>query len=298
VADSLIIFNVDVARSDTESVACRLHGRERDRRASRHRRRDRSWDPDREPRAVRRSRFMAHRHRSPDHSSPRSPRTDLRGAFDAVAPHTPARDLQLARVSDPILSDLQIGSMTVMDYYDRFAASKGLVGDHITQSRSIRRLEALGFTQCQVLVNTTDEELIMAWNIPVQVEDDLGGPGFARSFVFQFRNLIIQHMHQSSQILHRHDAGSPALAGAIESSASATQRLKRKRRPYDRDLESSEDEAGFDLGKILDSYRSKQGSLRRVPSSAFGDLRRLQQLSIKCDRRTDTRVPFLAHSSI
>ena len=106
--------------------------------------------------------------------------------------------------------------MPVTDYYDRFAADKGLVSDPTTQSRSIRRLEALGINQCQVLVNITDEELIMIWSYVCQVEDDLGGPGFARSCVFQFRSLIIQHIQQSSQILNRHDASSPALAGAIE----------------------------------------------------------------------------------
>ena len=109
-------------------MARQLHGRDRnghalpERFGRRHRRPDRSWDPDREPRAHRRSRSRARRHRSSGHSSPRSPRADLRNVFDAAAPHTPARDLQLARVGDQTLSDLQIGSMLLTDYYDRFAA--------------------------------------------------------------------------------------------------------------------------------------------------------------------------------
>ena len=80
--------------------------------------------------------------------------------------------------------------------------------------------------------------------------------------------------------------------------AEAAGRLRRRRKSYDQDLASSEEESQFTLSTILDSYRSKHGYLRLVPSSAFGDLRRLHQLKSKADKRADHQVPFLAHSPI
>ena len=92
---------------------------------------------------------------------------------------------------------------------------------------------------------TEEEEVIMAWSTQVNGNDDLGGPGLALSFVSQLRSLLIQVVSQSFNHDQHLDVGFPALAGALESLVSATQRLKKKRRPYDRNLDSSEDESAF-----------------------------------------------------
>ena len=142
-----------------------------------------------------------------------------------------------------------------------------------------------------------EEELITIWNNSSQgSQTDLCGPGIARSFVSQMRSTLIQSVQSSSDPSVAHPA-SP-LAGALAHLAEAAGRFKRRRRTYDQDLGSSEEESQFNLSTILNGYRSKTGYLRLVPSSVFGDLRRLHQLKSKADKRSDHQVPFLAQSPI
>ena len=187
--------------------------------------------------------------------------------------------------------------MEIQAFYERFASQLHLVGDQPLHHEAIQRLRHWGITLCQVLANLTEAEIVCIWSRQITDPDTLIGPGVARSFVSQLRQLAQYHVNQP-YISSLHSAESPGLVGALESLASATQKLKRKRKPYDHDIDSSEDEVVFDLGSVLDAYQSKPGYLRSISSSSFGDLKRLYQLSHKANRRLDIKVPFMAQSSI
>jgi hypothetical protein len=283
------------------SVIRRLHGphdRGSDHRADS---RDRSQDPGTSSRRHRRrrsrSRRSSRRHRSRSHRrSSTQTRQDLLCRFDqSITPALPPGHQQ-----PQMPSAWELGSLDIPNFYQHYCVDLNLVGDPEIKQKSIERLQSWGVTICQVLYNMTDEEINRIWNIACNVHDDIGGPGIARSFVSQLRSVVVQYIDSPNRSLKSdpQQISSPALAGALESLASATHRLKRKRRPYDRDIESSEDETIFDLGRILNAHQSKIGGLRLIPSSCFGDLKRLHQLSHKADRRVDNRVPFIAQSSI
>jgi hypothetical protein len=257
------------------------------------------------------SRFGKHRHRH--RRSPSANLDEVRRSRSPIRPDHVRRNLmdQLSEAAgwpgspipySPAIAKsgdnmFEIGNLDLPSYYRKRVPHLQLVGDPDLHLRTLARLQALGISICQVLSNTTEDELMYLWSMPIGIHDDLGGPGLARSFIFQLRRLIIQQIDRPrpSSVV---DQGSPGLAGALESLASATHCLKRKRKPYDRDIDSSEDEVTFDLGVVLDTYQTKAGSLRSIQSSCFGDLKRLHQLSHKVDRRPDNRVPFLAQSSI
>ena len=291
----------------SRSVARRLHGNQH----RRHRHQDREqerdpderelrWDPDAESRRSASKSDEPGEDRSRSRRGPRRRRRvrrDLLQQFDAQASDHRAA-ISPARI--PISSTSQAlvnGSSGISDFYARFAPQLHLLGDQQLHQAAIARLHAIGISFCQVLINTTEDEIACLWGCPVGVNDEIGGPGIARSFVSQLRQAMISQFDAGGRI-QAPSMSSPALAGALESLASATHRLKRKRRPCDRDLDSSEDEAIFDLGSVLDDYRSSAGDLRRIPSSSFGDLHRLHQLAHKADRRLDKRVPFIGQSSI
>jgi hypothetical protein len=157
-------------------------------------------------------------------------------------------------------------------------------------------LASLQVVHCQVLVDLQDDELMNIWNNEsTGTQTGLCGPGISRSFVSQIRSVLLSSIQSSSE--GGADHSSP-LAAALAHLAEAAGRFKRRRRTYEQDLGSSEEEVQFNLATILDGYRSKPGYLRFIPSSVFGDLRRLHQLKAKSDKRSDHQVPFMAHSPI
>ena len=196
----------------------------------------------------------------------------------------------------PVKKGRHLGSQLLQEWYNGSQISE-FIGDQAIHALVFDRLASLSIHHCQVLMNTQEEELLSIWNNSSQGSQvDLCGPGVARSFVFQLRSSLISSVNQS---FDPQVAGSASpLAGALAHLAEAAGRLRRRRKSYDQDLASSEEESQFTLSTILDSYRSKHGYLRLVPSSAFGDLRRLHQLKSKADKRADHQVPFLAHSPI
>ena len=148
--------------------------------------------------------------------------------------------------------------MELEQFYQYFVAPQlNLIGDQATQLQSLTRLRSLGICHCRVLVNMTEQEIVTLWSTPNGIYDNLAGPGIARSFVSELREMISQRLHQPQHQhpIHMTDPSSPGLAGALESLASAAQRLKRERKPYDHDLDSSEEEVFFDLGSVLDQYQ-------------------------------------------
>ena len=187
--------------------------------------------------------------------------------------------------------------MKIWDWF-RGQSSSSFLGDGDLHQSCISRLASLNVEFNQVLINLSEDELNHLWNIHTGVHDEMVGPGLARSFVAQLRTSISIDMHRSTVPADCRVDQSTPLAGALDHLAEAACRLRRRRRPYDRDVESSEDDSFFDLGSILDSYQSARGSMKSIPASCFGDLRRLQQLFARADRRSDKRIPFMAQSAV
>ena len=196
----------------------------------------------------------------------------------------------------PVKKGRHLGSQLLQDWYNGSQVSD-FIGDQNVHALVFDRLTSLQVVHCQVLMDIQEEELITAWNnSSLGSQTDLCGPGIARSFVSQLRSCLLQSVQSAVDPGVAHPA-SP-LASALAHMAAAAGTFKRRRRSYDHDLGSSEEESQFNLSTVLHNYRSKYGYLKLVPSSAFGDLRRLNQLKSKADKRSDHQVPFMALSPI
>jgi hypothetical protein len=207
---------------------------------------------------------------------------------------TPPASNRLAAYQTPTKSKPHLGSLLIQDWFKN-THQDDFIGDASVHQAVFDRLASLSILHCQVLVDLSESELLQAWSSSVGVHIDLCGPGIARSFLFQLRSSLTASITIG-------DASTPdptsPLAGALAHLVEAAGRLRRRKRTYEQDLASSDDESQFDLSRVLDSYRSKIGFLRCIPSSAFGDLRRLFQLKTKADKRVDRSVPYLSHAPI
>ena len=172
------------------------------------------------------------------------------------------------------------------------------------------RLDTLGIRDSRVFVSYTADEFRSAWDSLDQPHGHLKGPGSARTQVefwhkSYMRWLAPADTHQPEQAgqgtqVQSTDASASAIMALAESNkqlVSATKRLDpRRRRPLEEDSESDIEEV--DLGSILEGYVTRQGDLQDVPSSFFGDLKRLASLTSKANKRPSSRTPYLSHQGV
>ena len=162
------------------------------------------------------------------------------------------------------------------------------------QCEAAERLESLKFTSPIILADSTQEELIRIWDSEHGKHPQLAGPGAVRSQVLAWHRLICAQVQSatggsSSQQGWHLDL----MAQSVEKLAKASDRANRKTLRHRTDVESSDEEAQFDLAAAKLTHH-----MQHISASYFGDLRRLQRLHQKASKRSDHHVPFLAESAV